>query len=397
MTVWQCKRSMSAAALACIVAAGLVGCGGRAGWDSSAGVVVRQAGGIGLGDRIAAAVNSAPARAMKGSGLAGAMGGVHVRFFRAGTYDLLIPVPQKADGQVPLYYEIRSTPEQALVECRLQRRADGNAFLNVRLKGGKDQDGGIDWSSVVLLAGQFIAQNPANPETYLTASPCAQSDDPQVKELAEKLWPASGKADEFAKAIQGHIRDMKQQEKPLTMDAVGILKSGGNWICTANANLAAALMRARGVPCRSIAVIPPTSQRLEMHRVVEYFDGGRWVPFDPSLLQADIPLKPWQSIIMAKTTPADEEKSMKPRFSSAPGCPFGQELEMAKMGLGLSGQDFYWTIAAPLAEFDVSDEAVALTAAAWENYLKSGTPDKGQIKAVAAKSLEEYLSALKPQ
>ena len=48
---------------------------------------------------------------------------------------------------------------------------------------------------------------------------------------------------------------------------------------------------------RSVAVIPPISQRLEMHRIVEFAESGRWVPFDPSSLHPDIPTRPWHNII----------------------------------------------------------------------------------------------------
>ena len=70
--------------------------------------------------------------------------------------------------------------------------------------------------------------------------------------------------------------------------------------------LAAALMRAKGIACRSVAVVPPIGQRLEMHRIAEYHDGERWVAFDPSSLQTDVPARPWQNVVMARTTPADE-------------------------------------------------------------------------------------------
>jgi len=77
-----------------------------------------------------------------------------------------------------------------------------------------------------------------------------------------------------------------------------------------------------------------------MHRIVEYFDGKEWISFDPSLVNADIPLKPWQNIIMAKTTIADEDLAMKPRLGSMMGCPFGQEAEFSKFGLNFYDQDF---------------------------------------------------------
>ena len=59
---------------------------------------------------------------------------------------------------------------------------------------------------------------------------------------------------------------------------------------------------------------------------------------------------------MAKTTIEDERSSMQPRMGSALGCPFGQEVELSDMALTLSGNEFYWTVAAPLAEFEVTDK-----------------------------------------
>jgi hypothetical protein len=212
--------------------------------------------------------------------------------------------------------------------------------------------------------------------------------------LANKLWPASENAEQYAGAIQQFIRDLKQKSQPRTLDAAGCLSSGANWICTANANLASALIRARHLPCRSIAVVPPISQRLEMHRIVEYFDHDTWVSFDPSLLQPNVPLKHWHEIIMAKTTIADEQTSMKPRMGSALGCPFGQEVELSN-GLTLSGNDFYWTIAAPLTQFEVSDEAARLTADNWKRFLKTGILSSGCTNAATATNVNQYLSALK--
>lgn len=389
------RRAAIASALAGAMIMVLTACGQQGLSRSAApGVVIQPSGKTDLGAQISAAASSVSARPMQGCGLAGAVGGVHVKALKAGTHDLVLPMPQLADGQVPVCYYISTTPEQALAECRLQERAAAGVFVNVTLKATQNQEIQIDWASVVLIASKATAPSQTQPEQYLPATACVQSDAKEVKELADKLWPGNGKLEDYARNIQGFIRDMKQKEQPQAMDALGILKSGGNWICTANANLAAALMRSKRVPCRSIAVIPPMSRRLEMHRVVEYFEDGKWVPFDPSLLQADIPLKPWQSIIMAKTTIPDENTAMTPRFGSALGCPFGQEVEFATFGLTLSGNDFYWTLATPLAEFEVSDEAIALTVAAWKQYLQSGTLSPGQIKAASAKGLKQYVDAM---
>jgi hypothetical protein len=134
-----------------------------------------------------------------------------------------------------------------------------------------------------------------------------------------------------------------------------------------------------------------------MHRIVEYCDGGKWFQFDPSLLHGDIPLKPWQNVVLAQTTMADENKAMTPRMSAMVGCPYGQEFEFSKPTMTGCGSDFFWTIGKPVAEFEVNDEAIRVTAEEWKRYLKSGVLGQKQIRASTARDLEQYLEAFQNQ
>jgi hypothetical protein len=375
----------------CTVLFALTACGQHSQlWNDKAGVLFQHPDAGTVRSLAAAATLAKPPRNMTGSGLAGVMGGVQVKAVAPGEPSLLLPLPQLADCQAPVAYTITCAPENTLSECRIQVRIDRNAFLNLRLKVAAGQVVKIQWSAVVLIASKSVTTDQASVDEYTHATACAQSDDKQIAELATRLWPASGDTGQYARRIQDFIRDLKQTGPPRSLDAAGMLGSGANWICTANANLACALMRARHVPCRSIAVVPPISRKLEMHRVVEYYDRNLWVSFDPSVVQPDVPLKPWHEIAMAKTTAADEETSMKPRMGSAPGCPFGQEIELSA-GLTLSGNEFYWTIAAPLAQFEVSDEAARRTADEWNKFLKTGIRAPNATKAAAATNLDQFL------
>jgi hypothetical protein len=358
------------------------------------GVAIRQEGLADLQVELARRITAAPARVMMSSGLAGAMGGAHVKVTSGDPQEALLPIPQLSGSQVPLCYFIGSTPADAVTEFRLRKMEDGNVALGVRLA-GKRQDVQIAWSAVVLLAPRDVTLDRTPADPYRTATPCVQSEADEIKKLAAETWPRSGKATEFAANIQRHVRDMKRVDRPLSFDAVGILRSGESRICTANANLAAALMRSKGIACRSVAVIPPTSQRLEMHRIVEFSDKGRWIPFDPSSLQADIPARPWQNIVMARTSVRDEQAAMKPRMGAMLGCPYGQEAELLTPGVTLFGQDFFWTLAVPLAEFEPTEESARLAAAAWVRYLESGTLTPGQLRAGSAKTAAELVERLK--
>jgi Transglutaminase-like superfamily len=358
----------------------------------SRGVVVRQDGLAGPHAELDKAIKAA-AGIMKQSGLAGATGGAHLKLASGSPQEVILPIPQLADGQVPVCYFIRCNPPDAADEFRLRNREDCNVVASIRLA-GRGREVQISWSAVVLLATRTATPNTTPPEPYRAATPCVQSQAAEVAKLAADIWPGTGKAAELGAKIQRHIRQSKRKGQPRSLDAVAILRSGENSICTANANLAAAVMRAKSIACRSVAVVPPISRRLEMHRIVEFFDGERWQSFDPSSLQTDIPAKSWQNIIMAKTTMSDEQVAAKPRAGATLGCPFGQEVEMLTSGVNLWGQDFFWSMAKPLAEFEPTDAAVRVAAEAWNRYLETGTLTPTQLKAAFAKTGEEFSEIL---
>ena len=362
----------------------------------SSAVVIKQQGMGALHEELAAEIAEANSAAMEHPGLVGAMGGAHVKLLKTGTYDVMLPLPQVVDGQVPICFYIRSTPPDPAVEYRIQRREELNDVVTVRLRGERNQEVWLEWSSVVLIAGKSVAPDSSPPKSYRSATACVQADSPRIKKLAEELWPSNGKVDDYARNIQGFIRGMERVKQPRSLDALGILDSGANEICTANANLALTLMRAKGIPSRSMAVVPPTSQRLEMHRIVEYHN-DQWHYFDPSSLHADVPMKSWQMVIMAKTSVADENVAMKPRMGAMPGCPYAQELELLSAGVTLCGQDFFWTMAKPLAEFEPDDEAVSLAIGDWNRYLQTGVLSVGQTKAAVATSSMELVETLRKQ
>ena len=374
----------------------VTGCQGADGPSSkiSAGVPIQT---DGLAERqaeLAKAVTSAPAKVMNGPGLAGAAGGMHLRVVADKPQEVLLPIPQLTEGQVPISLFVEATPAAAVTEFRLRTRDEGNVVLGVKLA-GKQQEVRLAWSAVVLLAPKIGPPNRTPAEPFREATACVQSEAGAVTKLATATWPKSEKPADFSANIQKHFGEMKRTERPQSLDAVGILKCGENGICTANANLACALMRAKGVACRSVAVVPTIAQRLEMHRIAEYHAGGRWVPFDPASLTADVPARPWQHVVMARTAVRDEEVAMKPRMGAMVGCPYGQEAELLTPGVTLSGEDFFWTQAAPLAEFEVGEELARKAAAAWDRYLETGALTPGQVKARFAATAAELAKCLK--
>jgi hypothetical protein len=378
---------------ALIVAVGLVGAFVARADDHRTGVALRQQGYAEAQAELAKRALAEQVRPMKGGGLAAVAGGVRVRVTATEPQEILFPIPQLTGGQVPLCYFISATPAEAVSEFRLRARDDGGVVAVARLA-GKKQEVRIAWSATVLLSPYEVTPERAKPDPFLKATACVQAETDEVSKLASALWPRTEKAADFAAGIQVHVRGMKRVERPATLDAVGILRSGENGICTANANLAAALMRAKAVPCRTVAVVPPGAGRLEMHRIAEYAEGGKWIPFDPSSLTADVPAKPWQNIIMARTTIPDEQAAMKPRAGAMRGCPYGQEAELLTPGVTLFGPDFFWTQAAPLAEFEPTEAATRRAGRDWTRFLETGALTPGQVAARSAKSAAELSELL---
>ncbi|MGA2498543.1 MAG: hypothetical protein ABSH20_12415 [Tepidisphaeraceae bacterium] len=63
--------------------------------------------------------------------------------------------------------------------------------------------------------------------------------------------------------------------------------------------------------------------------------------------------------------------------------------------VSLSGQDFFWTIAEPLAEIEPAEEAIRLAAEAWNRYLETGKLTPGWLKAACARTTTELVGALR--
>lgn len=360
----------------------------------SPAVVIRQRAMDTAHEQLAAKLTATHPTALTGPGLIGAMGHAQVMLHTAGNHEVLLPMPQLTDDQIPLCYYIRSRPSDAAIEYQFQRREKLNDVVRVKLRGQRKQEVQLDWSAVVLIVDKPGSAHPPLPDAYRSATACVQSDSASIQTLAVELWPENGDVAEYAHNIQQHVREMKRIQPPRSLDALEMLDSGANEICTANANLALALMRAKAIPARSMAVIPPIAQRLEMHRIVEYGHEGQTQYFDPSSLHAEVPMNAWQTVIMAKTTIADENLAMEPRMGVMRGCPYAQELELLTPGVTFSGQDFFWTIAKPLADIEPDAETVSAATAAWKQSLQQGVLSEGQIRAAAANNAMELADAL---
>lgn len=337
---------------------------------------------------------TAPRLDAPAGGLVGVEGGATVMVTARGNASFQLPVPQCLPGQVPLSFVLQAEPAESVRACRLQHRAGERAVVEIELACPKRQEVRVQWAAIVLLHDAAEPAEAAAAAPFLAASPCAQADSDEVKALAASLWPRDAGPAEAAHAIQAFVHEQRPKGRVRSMDALGQLASGANSICTANANLATALLRCRGVAVRQLAVVPPIGQRLEMHRIVEWHADGAWHRFDPSSLSPDVPMKCSASVVMAVTSMDDEAAAMKPRMGSALGRPLGQELEMLTGAVSPWGQDMYWTSAKPIAAFAADAAAIAAARAAWLAFLDDGVVRDGVAKAGEAGTAAEFAAAL---
>lgn len=337
----------------------------------------------------------APSRRMTEPGTAMVWGGANVMLMKGGPQEVMLPLVQFLDGQVPLGFAIKGEPAASVKRYRIKRRTPENWVILVELEAKAGSRVSLNWAAVVLLR-RASPSHPAEPESAaFGATACVQSEAQEIKELAGRLWPEGGDGPQFARQIQQMIMRSSQRKPPRKLDALGILDSGANSICTANANLACALLRSKGIVARSHAVVPTTGQKLEMHRVVSFVDQGKWCWFDPSLVHDDIPMHPWQVVVMGSTTIDDEQRAMKPRLGSMVGVPYGQELESITDGVSVFGQEFFWTCAVPLASFEPDTNAWNVARNSWASFLKTGVIPEGQAEYATISSSADLITRMK--
>ncbi len=328
---------------------------------------------------------------MTGEGLAAVLGGAELKMVRSGRHEVMLPIPQLTAAQIPLNYAVITEPEKAATAIRLRKRGSANMVLHVKMRGKNNEIIRLKWGATVLLTETEKNAASDSKTYYQRPTACVQANAEIVRSLAANLERKDVPA--FAAAIQKHVQKMKGGKPVKSMDALGILDSGANWICTGNANLALALLRHRKIPARSLAVVPVIDQRLEMHRSVEYLVDGQWLGFDPSSVHPAIPLPPWTQVVMATTTIEDEEVSMKPRMGVSSGAPYGHEIEILSRGIVLSGKDFFWTKARPLAHFKAPPKAIQSARRAWESFLKTGELQQSQRQAAATRDATAFTKA----
>lgn len=231
---------------------------------------------------------------------------------------ITFPIPSLYKEQIPLTFNLHTEPADALVNYKIHKRQDGlnyvcEATIQPPRKGAK-----VIWQSLVFVGGsdrhkppKATAMVPANTAPWLRSTPCVQSDDAAIRAKAEELAKNAPDLESYARKVIKFTSQNKGHGLPFkALDAKNALGCGGS--CTSRANLGAALLRARGIPARTVSHLPAwcTSKMFE-HWLTEYWHPGEgWVPLETTLESYQPPQNTYVTLAISST--ADEDKAADP-------------------------------------------------------------------------------------
>lgn len=330
---------------------------------------------------------------------------------------IAFPIPLEFENQVPLYFELRFDPEDAVKTVVTRKRDEFNWICEVtfhHLNKGDAVD--VKWDGFVLMRdrdyGDILSEKievaasedlPQDVMVWLESTASVQADHPEIQETAKRL---RGSGNDVVRICNGIAEFLNKIEfgDPQSTDAVEALHEGG--YCTSYANLGAALFRTNGIPARILAVYPTLAPVLQTHYIVQFYVSGHgWV----TLSSEGVSDRPYDYVVAAVVSPEDENESFDKSFWSGRGVPW-MSVPESLSGPEISGHgliDPQWDCdhgGGPVCEFDNIDhmeEAFALTQQVWNHYLEDITTGKetpralaAQKKAVLCTNLDEYIEVM---
>ena len=255
------------------------------------------------------------------------------------TGTVTFPAPSDYSGQVVVSLKVESQPPSALKSWKWQDRADKLNSTIVATVAPEGKGAWITYTAQVLCPPEPVYRTMLKPnQEWQTSTACVQSTDPEIKALAEKLKEGTKDQSEYVDRVTMWVaRNTGQKGEQFTsLDAKRGLKCGGS--CTNRANLCAALLRADGIPARTVAHMPTWAVgKFYQHWLTEYWtEDGSW-----SMVEPTIGVKhPARNtvIVLAISTTEDESKAFDKQHLkfSMPGSPY---LSLAEVSPGLFSAD----------------------------------------------------------
>jgi hypothetical protein len=276
---------------------------------------------------------------LNGTGVIRAMAQAAVRVEKpGGTGVVTFPIPGTYREQVPLSFTVRTQPPTALLGWRWRLRPDGINWLCEVTVAPPKNGAIVKWESYVLvgerqngpLALGLKPEAPPEAVAWTRSTACVQSDDPAIKAKAQELAKGTHGVAAYVKRVIAFTAANQGTGAPFDrLDARRGLDCGGS--CTNRANLAAALLRAHGIPARTLSHLPAWAPKLYEHWLIEYWHpdmGWIWAESTLGLFRP----QPWTLVVLNVANPEDEDKAFDPihlRYIM-PGAAYQSGCELSK-------------------------------------------------------------------
>jgi len=380
----------------------------RAGLPKKAGPRLSKPPAAGLLTRLRRRLSRRPAPSLDGPGVVRARAQAAVSTRHADDVGVLtFPIPGTYRDQVPLTFDIQVEPPSALKRYRWVRRPDGRNWLCEVTVAPAQEGALVRWEALVLVGRGKAdplprAAEPQVPEeavSWTRSTACVQSDDPAIRDKAKELAAGNEDVATYARRVIRFTARHSGKDGVAfdALDARKALDCGGS--CTSRANLAAALLRARGIPARTVAHLPTWSGPLYEHWLVEYWHpGAGWVWLESAIGQFRPPA--WTLVVLSVANPEDEDRAFDELQTRQvmPGAPYlsvhlgSEELFPApQLKQRLGGAGNVATVEAPLGG---TEEEMAELFAAARNAFES-LARRCEASAVDAARAETVRSALR--
>ncbi len=260
-------------------------------------------------------VGSGSASVLRASAVVGVLPGPRNRPGR-----VVFPIPCKYRSQIPLSFELDVTPREALKSARWIERDDGLDWACEVIVDPDPTGAVVRWSENVLvferepiaLPRTSSPEVPDSAKEWVRGTAAVPSADAGVAAISRALEASDdGRADDLGDYVervvhfvaQGGWRPEQDAESPSARRALAAGRSS-----TTRANLCAALLRARGIPARTVANLPTWTDQLFEHWLVEYWHPNvGWVAIDPSLDR--IQPSPTTFVVLDVASAVDEDSA----------------------------------------------------------------------------------------
>ena len=247
-----------------------------------------------------------------------------VSYENVSSFEVYCHIPAIEEGQSPVIINnVWTEPVDRIIEYWVDTNYSGcNALLVVNISNMSNGETlKLFWSvSIIVKARNYIflprlllkipdSAIPNNVKKWLEPSDFIQSDHPEIIAKAKELNGFGLNVFRIAKRIAEYTGNEIEYKGGYLQDALSTLREGYA-VCTGKANLAAALLRANGIPARVLMVYPT-------HYIVEYYTRFfGWIRLESTV--GKMP-DPNQNHIVAFTAHLEDETSSNNVNGQSPG------------------------------------------------------------------------------